>query len=65
MRKIIEPKVDPCETDAKLSIQYKAAVAITGAIQGTSPEKICQELGLECLNLEDGISASVACSNNE
>ena len=48
MRKIIEPKVDPCETDAKLSIQYKAALAITGAIQGTS-EKICQELGLESL----------------
>ena len=47
MRKISEPKVDPCETDAKLSIQYKAALAITGAIQGTSPEKICQELGLE------------------
>ena len=49
MRKIIEPKVDPCETDAKLSIQYKATLAITGAIQGTSPEKICQELGLESL----------------
>ena len=31
------------------SIQYKAALAITGAIQGTSREKIYQELGLESL----------------
>ena len=28
------------------SVQYKAALAITGAIQGTSREKIYQELGL-------------------
>ena len=31
------------------SIQYKAALAITGAIQGTSRDKIYQELGLEPL----------------
>ena len=31
------------------SIQYKAALAITGAIQGTSHEKIYKELGLESL----------------
>ena len=28
---------------------YKVALAITGAIQGTSHEKICQEHGLESL----------------
>jgi len=33
------------------SIQYKAALAITGAIQGTSKDKIYQELGLESLKL--------------
>ena len=31
------------------SIQYKAALAITGAIQGTSRDKIYKELGLESL----------------
>ena len=31
------------------SVQYKAALAITGAIHGTSYEKIYQELGLESL----------------
>ena len=31
------------------SVQYKAALAITGAIQGTSREKIYLELGLELL----------------
>ena len=31
------------------SVQYKAALAITGAIQGTSQDKIYQELGLESL----------------
>ena len=30
-------------------IEYKAALAITGAIQGSSREKIYQELGLESL----------------
>ena len=33
------------------SIQYKACLAITGAIRGTSGEKIYQELGLESLQL--------------
>ena len=31
------------------SVQYKVTSAITGAIQGTSREKIYQELGLESL----------------
>ena len=31
------------------SVQYEAALSITGAIQGTSREKIYQELGLESL----------------
>ena len=31
------------------SVQYKAALAITGAIQGTSREKLYQELGFESL----------------
>ena len=31
------------------SVQYKAALAITGTIQGTSREKIYLELGLESL----------------
>ena len=29
------------------SVQYKAALAITGAIQGSSRKKLYQELGLE------------------
>ena len=33
----------------KGSIQYDAAIAITGAIRGTSSEKLYQELGLESL----------------
>ena len=33
------------------SIQYNAYLAITGAIRGTSKEKIYQELGLESLQL--------------
>ena len=31
------------------SVQYKAALAITGAIQGSSREKLYHELGLESL----------------
>ena len=31
------------------SVQYNAALAITGAIQGTSREKLYKELGLETL----------------
>ena len=33
------------------SIQYNACLAITGAIQGTSKEKLYQELGIESLQL--------------
>ena len=31
------------------SVQYKPALAITGAMQGSSREKLYQELGLESL----------------
>ena len=31
-------------------LQYNAALAITGAIRGSSKEKLCQELGFECLS---------------
>ena len=31
------------------SVQYKTSLAITGAIQGTSRDKIYQELGLKLL----------------
>ena len=31
------------------SVQYNAALAITGPIRGTSKEKLCQELGFESL----------------
>ena len=31
------------------SVQYNSALGITSAIRGTSREKLCQELGLECL----------------
>ena len=33
------------------SIQYNAYLAITGAVRGTSKEKLYQELGLESLQL--------------
>ena len=33
------------------SIQYNTCLAITGAIRGTSSEKLYQELGLESLKL--------------
>ena len=33
------------------SIQYRACLAVTGAIQGTSRETIYQELGLESLQV--------------
>ena len=33
------------------SIQYNAALALTGAIRGSSREKLYQELGLESLQL--------------
>ena len=39
-----------CFSDKIESIQYNAALAITGAIRGTSKEKLYQELGLEYLS---------------
>ena len=41
------------------SMQYKAALAITGAIQGTTRDKIYQEQGLDHINQEDGVNVSV------
>ena len=32
------------------SVQYNAALAMTGAARGSSREKLCQELGLESLH---------------
>ena len=32
------------------SVQYKTALEMTGAIQGSSPKKLYQELGLEHLH---------------
>ena len=37
------------------SIYYNAAIAITGAIRGTSLEKLFQELGLEILKSRLGL----------
>ena len=56
----LRPHLDHCDviyekphnekfTDTLESIQYNAAVAITGAIKGTSKEKLYNELGLEYL----------------
>ena len=56
----MRPHLDHCDviydkphnekfTDTLESIQYNAAVAITGAIKGTSKEKLYNELGLEYL----------------
>ena len=42
-------------------MQQKAALAITGAIQGTSREKIYQELGLDYLSQEDGMNVLFLC----
>ena len=43
-------------------MQYKAALAINGTIQGTSLDKIYQELGLESLSSQgDGTNVLVAC----
>ena len=44
------------------SMQYNAALAITGGIRGTSREKLYQELGLESLHKKDGIENSVTFS---
>ena len=43
------------------SIQYNAALAITGAIRGTSREKLYQELGLDSLK-DDGVENSATSS---
>ena len=38
-----------CLSDKIESVQYNVALAITGAIRGTSKEKLYQELGPESL----------------
>ena len=56
----LRPHLDYCDviydkphkekfTDTLESIQYNAALAITGTIKGTFKEKLCNELGLEYL----------------
>ena len=42
------------------SVQYNSALAITGAIRGTSKEKFYHELGLESLEKKDGTVDSAA-----
>ena len=44
------------------SFQYKAALAITGAIQGTSQEKHLEELDLETLKSRRWLEGSVVCT---
>ena len=39
------------------SIQYNAALALTGAIKGKSREKLYQELGLELFDCDDSIGS--------
>ena len=43
-----QPSNDPFSNKLE-TVQYNAALAITGAIKGTSHEKLYQELGLEYL----------------
>ena len=43
------------------SLQYRAALAITGAIQGTFRERIYQDWDQDHSNHGDGIDDSVAC----
>ena len=46
------------------SIQYNAAIAITGAIRGTSSENFYQELGLESLRSRRWLKGEVWFENN-
>ena len=46
------------------SIQYNAAIAITGAIRGTSSENFYQELGLESLRSRRWLKGEVRFENN-
>ena len=38
------------------TVQYNAALAITGAIKGSSHQNLYQELGLEIFNKEDAFA---------
>ena len=44
------------------SVQYNAALATTGAIRGTSKEKLYQELSFESLKKIDGLGGYVICT---
>ena len=46
------------------TVQYIATIAITGAIRGTSKEKLYQELGLESLKIEDCKGARAISTND-
>ena len=49
-KSFLRPHLDYGDVIYKLeSVQYNAAIAITGAIRGSSREKLYQELGLESL----------------
>ena len=41
------------------SVQYNAALAITGAIKGTSKERMYRELGFKVLQISDGFAECV------
>ena len=44
------------------SVQYKAALEITGEIQGISQEKLLDQLCLETLKSQNGWEGSVVCA---
>ena len=46
---ILHPSKFEVKQSTVESFQYNVALAITGAIKGTSKEKLCNELGLEYL----------------
>ena len=48
----IRPSINSSFHDRLESVQYNACLAITGAIRGTTKEKLHQELGLESLRLQ-------------
>ena len=53
----------PYLTNKIKSVQYNAALAITGANRETSKEKLCQKLGFESqVQIEDGLGGYVICA---
>ena len=54
---ILHEKPDNQNLESKIeNVQYKPSIAIIGAIQGISREKLCDELGLKSLEMWVGIS---------